>query len=86
MTYHDPNDRHAPGLDPQPSGKPPRAEEGFDERLWDYGIVVAVVIGAVAVIGAVIWTIRDDHQTASRPKAEITETTGQGARPPPPVE
>jgi hypothetical protein len=83
---YDPNDRHAPGLDPQPSGKPPRDEEGFDERLWTYGVVIAVMIAAVAVIGAVIWTFRGDHQTASQPKAQIYETTGQGARPAAPVE
>jgi hypothetical protein len=86
MTYHDPNDPHPPELDPQPSGKPPRDEEGFDERLWTYGVVIAVIIGAVAVIGGVIWTFRDDHQTAIRPQPPVTGTFGQSVRPEAPVD
>jgi hypothetical protein len=74
MTHDDPCDRRPP---PQPSAKPPRDEDHFDERLWIYGSVIAVIIAAVAIIGAVIWVFHGDHQAASRPQTQVTETTGQ---------
>jgi hypothetical protein len=54
MADDDPSGRHPP---PQPSGRPPREVEDFDERLWTYGAVIAAIIAAVALIGAVIWAI-----------------------------
>jgi hypothetical protein len=74
MTHDDPSGRHPPA---QPSGGPPRDEDHFDERLWTYGSVIAVIIAAIAVIGGVIWVFHGDHQTASRPQTPVTETTGQ---------
>jgi hypothetical protein len=80
MSHHDPNGRRPPGPpDPLRASPPQRYEDDFDEKTWTYGVVVAAIIAAVAVIGAVIWVIRGDHQTAGRPQAQITETTGQSA-------
>jgi hypothetical protein len=74
MTHDDPRGSHPA---PQPSGGPPRDEEHFDERLWTYGRIIALIIAAIAVIGAVVWVVQGEHQTASRPQAQVTETTGQ---------
>jgi hypothetical protein len=74
MTHDDPGGRRPL---PQPSARPPRDEDHFDERLWIFGSVIAVIIAAVAVIGAVIWVFHGDHQAASRPQTQVTETTGQ---------
>jgi hypothetical protein len=74
MARDEPGGRHPP---PQPSGGPPRDEDHFDERLWIYGSVVAVIIGAIAVIGGAIWALHGDHQTAIRPQTPVTETSGQ---------
>jgi 5-enolpyruvylshikimate-3-phosphate synthase len=54
-----------------------RDEDHFDERLWTYGSVIALLIAAVAIIGGVTWVFHGDHQTASRPQTPVTETTGQ---------
>jgi hypothetical protein len=75
MTHDDLGGRRPP---PQPSARPPRDEDHFDERLWTYGSVIAVIIAVVAVIGAVIWVFHGDHQVASRPQTPVTETIGQG--------
>jgi hypothetical protein len=74
MAHDDPSGRRQA---PQPSGGPPRDEDHFDERLWTYGSVIAVIIAAVAVISGVTWAFHGDHQTASRPQTPVTETTGQ---------
>jgi hypothetical protein len=74
MTHDDSGSGRPP---PQPSARPPRDEDHFDERLWIYGSVVAVFIAAIAVIGGVTWMFHGDHLTASRPQTPVTETTGQ---------
>jgi hypothetical protein len=77
MTDHVPSARRPPVLDPQPSAKPPRDEDHFDERLWTYGSVIAAIIAVVALIGAIIWVIHGDHQTASQLQTKVTETIGR---------
>jgi hypothetical protein len=81
MTFHDPNDRHPPVLDPQPAARPPRDGDDFDERAWTYGVVVAAIFTAVAMLGTVIWATHGDNRTAARPQPQVTGTFGQSVRP-----
>jgi hypothetical protein len=83
---HDPKDRHAPTIKPQPAARPRRDEEGYDKRLWTYGTVIVVIIAGIAVIGAVVWTFRDNQQTSSRPQPPIIGTFGQSLRPEAPAD
>lgn len=74
MPHDDPSGHRPP---PQPSAKPPREVEGFDERLWSYGSVIAAIIAAIAIVGAVIWVVHGDHQTATRAQAQVTAAAEQ---------
>ena len=82
---HNKRPLNPPGLDPlSPGAKspPPQYKDDLDERTWNYGIIVAAVIFAVALMGAVIWSANSDHETANNPPPT---TTGQGTpRPTPP--
>jgi len=82
---HDKRPLHPPGLNPSRLGAnsaTPQYKDDFDERTWNYGIIAAAFIFAVAVIGAVIWFANSKYETANNP--QVQSTTGQSPRPVPP--
>jgi hypothetical protein len=76
-----------PGLQPSRLGakslSPPQNKDDLGERTWKYGIVVAAVIFAVALIGAVTWFAKGDHATTNNPPPTTTGVGGQETAPPP---
>ena len=83
---HNKRPLNPPGLDPlSPGAKnaPPQYRDDLDERTWNYGIIVAAVIFAVALMGAVIWSANSDHETANNPPPTTTGIRGQETAPPP---
>jgi hypothetical protein len=64
MSDQDHNKRplNPPGLNPSRLGAKnpsPQYQDDLGERTWNYGIAVAVIIFAVALIGAVVWLLRE---------------------------
>jgi hypothetical protein len=80
MTYQDPNSRHPSVLDPQPAARATRDGDDFDKQTWTYGVVVAAMAAAVAMIGAVIWATHGNERAAARPQPPVTGTFGQSVR------
>ena len=82
---HNKRPLHPPGLNPTGLGAEapsPQYKDDLGERTWKYGIVVAAVIFAVALIGAVTWFAKSDHETTNNPPPTITGA-GQDTSPPP---
>jgi hypothetical protein len=83
---HNKRPLNPPGLDPLapgPTNPPAQYKDDFDERTWNYGIIVAAVIFAVALMSAFIWFANSDHETANNPPPTTTGIGGQDTAPPP---
>ena len=83
---HNKRPLHPPGFNPTHLGatnQSPQYRDDLDERTWKYGIVVATVIFAVALIGAVTWFAKSDHETTNNPPPTTTGVGGQETAPPP---
>jgi hypothetical protein len=82
---HNKRPLHPPGLNPTGLGAEapsPQYKDDLGERTWKYGNVVAAVIFAVALIGAVTWFAKSDHETTNNPPPTTTGA-GQDTSPPP---
>ena len=83
---HNKRPLHPPGLNPTGLGAEapsPQYKDDLGEQTWKYGIVVAAVIFAVALIGAVTWLAKSDHETTNNPPPTTTGVGGQDTAPPP---
>jgi hypothetical protein len=72
---HNKRPLNPPRLDPlSPGAKNPPSQykDDLDERTWNYGIIVAAVIFAVALIGAVVWFANGGRETASNSPSTST--------------
>jgi hypothetical protein len=79
LNRNDPNVPRKPGLEPL-SRRGDR--DDFDVTTYRYGLVAAVAIAGVAMIGAVVWATRTDHGSANAPQAQATEQGAKQAPPP----
>jgi hypothetical protein len=82
---HNKRPLHPPGLNPTGLGAEapsPQYKDDLGERTWKYGMVVAAVIFAVALIGAVTWFAKSDYETTNNPPPTTTGA-GQDISPPP---
>jgi hypothetical protein len=78
MTYPDPDTprpQRPPDVDPLPPMTPGSRYGDVDERTWNTGVILATILAALVVIGAIVWAATSDQETASNRPAQ---TTGQG--------
>jgi hypothetical protein len=84
---HNKRPLNPPGLNPSRLGakslSPPQNKDDLDERTWNFGIIVAAVIFAMALIGAVTWFAKSDRETTNNPPPTTTSVGGQDPAAPP---
>jgi hypothetical protein len=82
---HNKRPLNPPGLDPASPGAsaPAQYKDDLNERTWHYGIIASAMILAVALIGAVTWFAKGDHETTNNPPPTTTGVGGQDTAPPP---
>jgi hypothetical protein len=54
--------------------RPQRPSRGdVDQRTWNKGVIVATILAALVVVGAIVWAATNTPQTASNSPPSATE-------------